>query len=164
MRGSGREHPTVAENSDLVLRSALATCARLFLEQKNAVTGQDHSANTTQRMGKGTSRNRGALLPESVGGSFRRSHIDAATISIEKNPALNEGENRVVSAQSDIAAWLPLRATLANDDVAGNDDLTTELFHTEALALAVAAVLDASLSLLVCHGLLLLKKNNIVRC
>lgn len=129
-----------------------------FWSKKNAVTGQDHSANTTQRMGKGTSRNRGALLPDSVGGNFRRSHIDAATIAVEKNPALNEGENRVVSAKSDIAPWLPFRATLADDDVAGNDDLTTELFHTEAFALAVAAVLDASLSLLVCHGLFLLKK------
>jgi hypothetical protein len=46
-------------------------------------------------------------------------------------------------------------ATLANDDVAGDDQLTAEFFHAEAFADAVAPVLRATLTFFMCHDVLL---------
>jgi len=40
---------------------------------------------------------------------------------------------------------------LAEDDVAGNYGLTTELLYTTALAVAVASVLNTSLSFFMSH-------------
>ena len=53
---------------------------------------------------------------------------------------------------ADVRAGMPLGATLANDDVAGNHGFAAIFLHTTALAVAVAAVFDATLSFFVSHG------------
>lgn len=56
--------------------------------------------------------------------------------------ALYQGENRVITANAAILAGIPRRSTLADDDIAGDHDLTPKFLHAESLALAVASVLD----------------------
>jgi len=57
----------------------------------------------------------------------------------------------VILAEADIAAGDPLRATLAEDDVACDDGFTAEFLDAEALALAVATVFDGTLSFFMGH-------------
>src|SRR5580658_4257647 len=54
--------------------------------------------------------------------------------------AVHQGEDRVVAAQSDVGAGVPLRAALADQDVAGDDALATGLLEAEAAAFGVAPV------------------------
>ncbi len=58
----------------------------------------------------------------------------------------------MVLADANIATRDPLGATLTNDDVAGDDDFATVFLHAETLAVAVASVLDGTLSFLMSHG------------
>ena len=52
---------------------------------------------------------------------FNRSDVDAAAIAVEEDVAFHEGEDGVVFADADVAAGMPFGATLAENDVAGND-------------------------------------------
>jgi hypothetical protein len=77
--------------------------------------------------------------------------IDPPTCAIEPDVAVNEREDRVITAKADVLTRQKLRPALAHDDVAGHDHLAAEFFHTEPFADAVAAVLDAALSFFVSH-------------
>jgi hypothetical protein len=59
--------------------------------------------------------------------------------------------DRVIFAHVDVNAWVPLGATLADDDVARNDNFATELLYAEALAARIATVFNGSLSFLMSH-------------
>ena len=78
-------------------------------------------------------------------------HVDAATTTIKLNPAIHEGEDGVIAAKADVPAGNELRSALADDDIAGDDDLSAEFLDAKTLALAVATVFDGSLSFLVGH-------------
>ena len=54
-------------------------------------------------------------------------------------------------SEADIATGVPFCATLAQDNVARNDNLSAKLFDAEAFAAGIAAVFDRSLSFLVSH-------------
>src|SRR4029077_16416612 len=86
---------------------------------------------------------------------FRRNRIDIDTTpaAIEANAAVDERENRVVATESNVLARKELGAALANDNVAGQNRFAAKSFYTETLADAIAAVLNAALSFLMCHGL-----------
>ena len=71
-----------------------------------------------------------------------RVDIHAASFAVEAYVAVHKGEDRVVLAEADVLAGSELRSPLTDDDVAGNDCFATELFDTEALAVAVTAVFD----------------------
>ena len=58
----------------------------------------------------------------------------------ELDLAVDEREQRVVLAQADIGAGVPLGAALARDDVAGEHVLAAENLQAEALTMRVAAV------------------------
>ena len=90
---------------------------------------------------------------EIVGDGSGFHHVDAATFAVESYLAVNECEECVIFAATDTHTGMHFGATLTNDDIAGNDSLTSELFHAEALAAGVAAVLDGALSFLMCHVL-----------
>jgi hypothetical protein len=73
----------------------------------------------------------------------------------EADDAVAQREDGEVLAEAGVAAGLELGAALADEDVAGGDDLAVEALHAEALGLAVAAVLGAADAFLVGHGGLL---------
>ncbi len=78
--------------------------------------------------------------------------LHAPSAAIELHHAALEGEEGEVAPASDIAAGEKFLPALADEDVAGDDRLAAEFFHAEALADAVASVLDASLSFFMGHG------------
>ncbi len=94
-----------------------------------------------------------ALAENREGKLFRRDRVDihAATATIETNVAVNERENRVIAAETDVFARLKFRAALANNNVAGQNHLTAKSFYAESLADAIATVLNAALSFFMCH-------------
>src|SRR4029079_2905384 len=66
---------------------------------------------------------------------------DAATApGAELHRALGEREQRVVAATADQVARVEVRTPLADDDLAGVDQLTAVPLHAEALRVGVATV------------------------
>ena len=80
-----------------------------------------------------------------------RLDVHTTAILVEKDSASHESEDGVVAAKTDIAAWNPLRATLAEDDVPTDDGFAAEFFDAKTLALAVATVFDGTLSFFMGH-------------
>src|SRR3979411_1883322 len=64
--------------------------------------------------------------------------------SIEAHLAVDEREDCVIPAQAYVLAGKELRPALANNDVAGKHNFAAKFFHTQPLADAVPAVLDAA--------------------
>ena len=79
------------------------------------------------------------------------SNVDAATFLIEEDVAFDDGEDRVILAHADVAAWTPLGAALANDDVAGDDELAAVLLDAATLWIGVTTVTGRALTFLMCH-------------
>ena len=86
---------------------------------------------------------------------FRREWIDiyATAAAIEAHVSVDERENGIITAETDVFAGEKFRAALANDDVTGDDHFATELFNTKPLTDAIAAVLNTALSFFVSHDL-----------
>src|ERR1700736_386846 len=82
-----------------------------------------------------------------------RIDVDPSSTAIEADVAVDQSENRVIAAEPDIFTRQKFRAALANDDVAGHDQLAAESFYTETFANAVAAILNAALSFFMSHDL-----------
>jgi hypothetical protein len=49
--------------------------------------------------------------------------------------AFNEGKQGVILADADVFTWVECGAALANDDVAGDDQLATVALYAKALRL-----------------------------
>ena len=81
-----------------------------------------------------------------------RSNVDAAAFAIEEHAAVNQGENRVVTAHAYALAGVELGAALADDDVTGDDGLAAELLDAETLAAGIAPVADGTLTFFMCHS------------
>jgi hypothetical protein len=94
-------------------------------------------------------------LPSLIRAHLRQSRFDihATTVLIEAYNTVYEGEDCVIPTKPNILSRQKLCTALANNDVSGNDLLATELLHAEAFANAVASVLDAALTFLMCHTL-----------
>src|SRR4029079_18680000 len=72
------------------------------------------------------------LLLRSLRHRYNR-HVSAAFgFGRKLTASIRKREQRVVLTHADIGAGVPLGATLARDDVAGDDDLAAELFQSEA--------------------------------
>src|SRR5689334_12789132 len=72
-----------------------------------------------------------------------RIHADfvaAAVLVLELHHAIDQRVDGKIGAETDVASRMPLRAALADDDVAGNDFLAAELLHAAVLRIAVATV------------------------
>ena len=65
--------------------------------------------------------------------------------------AVDEGVDGVVATEADVTTRVEARAALAQDDGAGQDDLTVVSLHAEALPTAIAIVVGAARTFLVCH-------------
>lgn len=79
----------------------------------------------------------------------------AAATRTELNVAGGGGEQGVVITATHVIAGVEVGAALADDDLTGVDELTTETLHTEALRVGVTAVAGGTQTLLVCHVRLL---------
>ena len=71
---------------------------------------------------------------------------------VENNLSVLEGEKGEVATTTHIAAGLVFGSALTHDYVARYDAFATELFYSEALAIAVAAVVRSALSFFMSHG------------
>lgn len=60
--------------------------------------------------------------------------------TFELDLAVDQGIDRVVSADSHIRSRVELRTALSNDDRAWLDDFAAKLLHTESLRITVATV------------------------
>src|SRR6185437_2326731 len=77
---------------------------------------------------------------------------------LELHDAVDERVDRVVGPESDVAARVPLGAALADDDVARDHALATELLDATVLRVAVATVAGGSYALFMCHVFLSLRR------
>src|SRR5690349_3156121 len=83
---------------------------------------------------------------------FGHGHVGPAEHGLaELHLTLDQGEQGVVLADADIGAGMELRAALTDDDVAGDDALTTELLDAKTTAGAIATVAGATACLFMCH-------------
>ena len=82
----------------------------------------------------------GALVDEDV-------HNAASAVRTEFNGAGRKCEQRVVFAAADIGARVEVRSALADDDLAGADNLTAETLDAQTLRVAVASVSGAGCTL-----------------
>lgn len=65
---------------------------------------------------------------------FSQFHVHTAATFVKVDIALNTRVDGVVLAHEYIVTGVPLGATLANDDVSGDDFFAAELFDAKALA------------------------------
>ena len=59
--------------------------------------------------------------------------VDAAAFLIEVDSAVFQGEDGVIAAETDVAAWAPFGAALADQDVTGDDCFAAEFLDSETL-------------------------------
>src|SRR5205823_1835549 len=85
---------------------------------------------------------------------LRNDDVDevAAAARAELHHAVGLGEQRVVAAEADVEARVPLRAALADDDRPRGDGLTAVALDPESLRLGVATVARRRGALLLRHG------------
>jgi hypothetical protein len=97
----------------------------------------------------------GKLLPSLIRAHLRQGRFDiyTTTVLIEAYNTVYEGEDCVIPTKPNILSRQKLRTALANNNISGNDQLATELLHAQAFANAVASVLNAALTFLMCHTL-----------
>ena len=83
---------------------------------------------------------------------FSQSNVNATAFFIKVNIAIDQRENRVIFPDANVAAGMPLGATLTEDDIASDHFLATKLLHAKTLTARIASVLDGTLSFLMSHG------------
>src|SRR5690606_17057185 len=62
----------------------------------------------------------------------------------------------IISADTDIRAWVDARAALAQNDVASRHKLTAEALDAQTLCIRITTVAAGTATFFVCHGNLLL--------
>src|SRR5687767_10463231 len=77
--------------------------------------------------------------------------VPGSVLVLELHDSVDQRVDGEISAKSNVAAGMPLRSALADDDVAGDDLLTAELFHAAVLRVAVASVSGRADALFMCH-------------
>ena len=65
----------------------------------------------------------------------------ALALGVEFDRAFDHGKDRVVLADADASARVPLSAALTHEDIAGDDVLTPEVFYAKPLGMGVAVIL-----------------------
>lgn len=68
-------------------------------------------------------------------------------LALELDVAVNQSKQGVVAADTDIDARMDVRASLANQNVAREDELTVRALHAQSLGLGITAVLCRTNSL-----------------
>ena len=70
-------------------------------------------------------------------------------LALETDSAVNQSEQGVVAADTDIDTGMDVGASLANQNVAGQNELTVSALDAQALCLGVTAVLGGTAALMV---------------
>ena len=91
----------------------------------------------------------GALSKQLLLGSVNRSLLTILTLALETQNAIDGGEQGIIGADTDIHTGMDVSAALANQNVAGLDELTISALGTQALGVGVTAVLGRAAALLV---------------
>ena len=68
------------------------------------------------------------------GNSFGQLDVDATTVFVEVDVAIDAGVDGVVFTHVDVNAWVPFCSALADDDVSRNNDFTAEFLDAETFA------------------------------
>src|SRR5664280_1619345 len=93
------------------------------------------------------------LVSDRFGDSSRLDDVDglAAALGAELHRTRDEREEGVVATTTNAVAGVEVRATLANDNLAGVDGLAAEAFDAKILGVRVAPVARRGCTLFVCH-------------
>src|SRR5262245_5023869 len=86
-----------------------------------------------------------------LGGRVDADLVLRAVLVLEFHNAVDEGVDGVVRAKADVVAGMPLRAALADDDVAGDHALTAVLLDAAVLGIRIAAVARGADAFLMSH-------------
>ena len=74
-------------------------------------------------------------------------------LALELDLAVNQSEESVILADTDIVAGMDSGAALSDNDIACNDGLTVSLLYAKALRLTVATVLSRTDTFFMCEKL-----------
>ena len=73
------------------------------------------------------------------------------TLALELHKSVLLGEQGVIAAEANILASVDTCATLANDDISGNNFLAAVDFDAQAFTLRIATVLGTAACFFMCH-------------
>ena len=65
--------------------------------------------------------------------------------------AVDEREQSIDAALSDVCAWMELGPALTNENVAGENELTVRALYAQSLCVRVSAVLSRAAALFMCE-------------
>ena len=91
----------------------------------------------------------GQLLLCSVNGALSA----ILALALELDGTVNQSEQGVIAADADIDAGMDVGASLANQDVAGQNELTISTLHAQALSIRITTVLGGTAALVVSEEL-----------
>mgnify|MGYP003501519301 CR=1 FL=1 len=74
-------------------------------------------------------------------------------LALELDGTVNQSKQGVITADTDIDTGVDVSASLANQDVAGQNELTISTLHAQALGLGITAVLGGTAALMVSEEL-----------
>ena len=77
--------------------------------------------------------------------------LDPAAAAIELHEAIDQGEERIVTALTDARPCLENRAQLPHEDISGTDLLAAKPLHAATLGIGIPTVAAGSLTFLMCH-------------
>ena len=78
-------------------------------------------------------------------------NVDATPFPVKADRPVDQREQRVIVAHTDVATGVKFGTYLANQDAAGSYSLSTKSLYTTALGVTVATVAATALTLLMCH-------------
>ena len=89
------------------------------------------------------------LLLDRVDGAL----LAILALALELDMTVNQSEQGIVAADTDIVAGMDVRASLTNQNVAREDELTVRALHAQSLGLGITTVLSRTAALLMCEEL-----------
>jgi len=75
------------------------------------------------------------------------------TQTLKLDLAVNQRKEGIVGAHTNIGAGMDVRASLANQNIACQNELAIRAFYTQSLGLRITAVLGGAAALLMCKEL-----------
>ena len=86
-------------------------------------------------------------------GGVNRNLLTILAQTLEADNTVGLGKQRVIAADTDVGAGVDVGAALADQDVAGQNELTVAALDAQALGLGVTAVTGGANALLMCEEL-----------
>ena len=83
--------------------------------------------------------------------SVNRNFLAVAAHTLKADLAVNQGEQGIVAALAHVLTGVNVGATLTNQNVAGQHELTVGALDAQTLGLGIAAVLGRTYAFFMCH-------------